>query len=520
MRLLRPVLLGLLALLLIPLAATPAQAAAEGTITGVAVGPDGKPLKNVRWEIFELQGGKWQGYPFGPKLTDARGRFSWDVPVGRQYRVCFFDDYYGQDSQDTYWQTEVRHRDTCWPNATSVQNATTWTSTAAAPSKTFSVKLPQQALGMAPVDPFVLGPYEVGQPLTVIGQEGWRPTNATFTYRWISQRGNEQPVTIAGATSASFTPTSAQSGRWVWAEVTASRAGYKPVTLGTPLSMVGVPHAQLTSPLTISGTAKPGATLTARFGKPANSHSILSWYVDGVPQPRYEVQHYAKAHFPVTAAHAGAQIDARLQIYKTDAAGNYIDGSSTFQRVKAQVAGSRPAKPLAKKPTVAGKPTVGRILAAPRTVTADPKATVRYQWLRGSTSIKGATKSRYKVRQADVNKRLKVRVTVARPGWVNQFVSTSSATIAKRPLKVGTVKVTGTAKVGKKLKAKTAKWGPKSVKVRYRWLRNGKAIKGATKATYKVKKADRRKVIRVRVTVKKPKYLTVVKTSKGRKIKR
>ncbi|WP_313407114.1 hypothetical protein [Aeromicrobium sp.] len=520
MRLLRPILLGLLALLLVPLAATPAQAAAEGTITGVAVGPDGKPLKNVRWEILELQDGKWQGYPFGPKLTDAKGRFSWKVPVGGQYRVCFFDDYYGQDSQDTYWQTEVRHRDTCWPNATSVQNATTWTSTSSAPSKTFSVKLPKQALGMAPVDPFLLGSFRVNEPLTVVGQEGWRPTNATFSYRWMSQRDGVAAVPIAGATSATYTPTSAQSGAWVWAEVTASRAGYKPATLTTPVSKVGGTHVQPSSPLKVTGSAKPGATLTASFGKPANTFSTLTWLVDGVPQPRSTTWGQASSSFTVAASHAGARIDARLQLYRTDAAGNYVDGSDSFHRVQVQVAGSRPAKPLAKRPTVAGKPTVGRILAAPRTVTADPTATVRYQWLRGSTTIKGATKSRYKVRAVDVNKRLKVRVTVARPGWVNQYVSTSTATIAKRPLKVGTVKIAGTSKVGKKLTAKTARWGPRPVKVRFQWLRNGRVIKGATKATYKVRKADRHKVIKVRVVAKKPKYLTVVKTSKGRKVRR
>lgn len=521
MRLLRPLLLAVLALLLVPLTATSAQAA-DGTISGTALDANGKPLRNVYWDIYTWDGDEWSSeLYFGPKLTNAKGRFSYKVPVGGKYRVCFQDSYYQEDFDGTgFWQPEVRHRDTCWPNATSVDAAQTWTSTAAAPSKHFTVTMAKQGLGMAPVQPFAVGTYDIGKPLTVIGQEGWRPTNATFTYRWMSLTSDgARPTPIPGATSATFVPTSAQSGKGVWAEVTATRAGYKPVTWSTAYSKVGVPHAQPLSPLKITGSAKPGSTLTASFTKAANTRSELTWFVDGVPQPKYTGWEITNSRFPVTAAHAGARIDVRLSIYLADEVG-YIDGSSTFHRAQVQVSGSRPAQPLRTVPAVKGTATVGRVLVAPRTVTADPAERVSYQWTRSGAAIKGATANRYKVRAADVNRTLRVRVTVSRPGWWNTYTSTSTAAVAKRALKKGTVKVTGTAKVGKKLKAKTAKWGPKPVKVRYRWLRNGKPIKGATKATYKVKKADRRKVIKVRVTVKKPKYLTVVKTSKGRKIKR
>lgn len=521
MRLLRPVLLAALSLVLVPLSAVAPAHAATGTITGVALGPDGKPLPNVNWEIYELKDGSWQTYPFGPKLTDAKGRFSWNVPVGGRYRVCFSDSWYGQASSTSFWQPEVRHRDTCWPNATSHQTATTWTSTTAAPSKTFSVTLPRQGLGMAPVDPFFVGSFRTGEPITIVGQEGWRPTHATFTYQWMSQRDNALAAPIAGATSASFTPTPAQEGAWIFARVTASRAGYKPATLTTPTTKVGgTQHVQPTSPLQISGTASPGSTLTASFGKPASTYSEISWFVDGVPQPAATSYDAASSRFTVAAAHAGARIDARLKIYKKDAQGNYVDGSDAYQRAQVQVAGSRPVQALKAAPAPRGTATVGRTLYGPTGLTADPNATVSYQWVRGSTAISGATARTYTVRSADVNQRLKVRVTVRRPGWWNAYVSNSSTTVAKRALKPGTVKVVGTAKAGKSLKAKTAKWGPKPVRIRYQWQRNGKAIRGATKATYKLKKADRGKVVRVRITVSKSSHLTVAKVSKGRKVKR
>ena len=510
-----------LALLLIPIAATSAQAA-TGTITGTAVDSNGKPLENVYWGLYTLEGGEWTTLQFGPKLTNSAGRFSRQVQVGGQYRVCFSDSYYGEsDSAEFYWQPEVRHQERCWTNASSWQTAQTWTSTAAAPSKTLSVTLPIQGLGMAPVDPFILGSYQVSDPLTIVGQEGWRPTNAQFSYQWMSQSDGAPVAAIPGATSATFVPTAAQSGKWVFASVTATLPGYKPAKLTTPATKVGTAHVQPTSPLKITGTATPGATLTASFGKPANTYSEISWFVDGVPQPRYTSYNSASSTFPVSAAHSGARVDARLKIYRTDIGGNYVDGSDTYQRALVQVSGSRPAQALPAATAPAGRPTVGRILSAPARVTADPKATLNYQWLRGVAAIGGATASRYKVRDVDVNKALKVRITVSRPGWPNKYVSTSTATtVAKRALKIGQVKAAGNAKVGHRLTAHTTGWRPSSVKFRYRWLRNGHPVRGATQAHYKIRKADRGMVIKVRITATKPTYLSVTKTSNGRKVPR
>ena len=84
-----------------------------------------------------------------------------------------------------------------------------------------------------------------------------------------------------------------------------------------------------------------------------------------------------------------------------------------------------------------------------------------------------------------------------------------------------TLKVSGTYKVGKKLKAKVSNAAVKGQKYTYRWLRNGKAIKGskATKATYKLTKKDKGKKISVKVTAKSSGLKSVTKTSKAKKVK-
>ncbi|MCW5950961.1 MAG: hypothetical protein KIT69_01690 [Propionibacteriaceae bacterium] len=100
-------------------------------------------------------------------------------------------------------------------------------------------------------------------------------------------------------------------------------------------------------------------------------------------------------------------------------------------------------------------------------------------------------------------------------GW--RFVeSTAVAPSVKPPkqyTKAARPTISGTAKVGKTLKVKTGSWFPKPG-FSYRWYRSGTAISGATKAGYKLTKADKGKRITVKVTGKRGGWETLSKTSK------
>ncbi|WGX98649.1 LpqB family beta-propeller domain-containing protein [Nocardioides sp. L-11A] len=76
--------------------------------------------------------------------------------------------------------------------------------------------------------------------------------------------------------------------------------------------------------------------------------------------------------------------------------------------------------------------------------------------------------------------------------------------------------------VGKKLKATSGVWSPTPATVTYRWLRNGKPVKGKAgkKRAYKVRPADRRKRLSVQVTVGAPGHVTVTVRSASVRIKR
>ncbi|MDR0431794.1 MAG: glycoside hydrolase family 3 C-terminal domain-containing protein [Bifidobacteriaceae bacterium] len=83
-------------------------------------------------------------------------------------------------------------------------------------------------------------------------------------------------------------------------------------------------------------------------------------------------------------------------------------------------------------------------------------------------------------------------------------------------LSSATPKIKGTVKVGKTLKITKGTW-TKGASFTYRWYANGKAIKGATKASLKLKAAQKGKKITVRVTGKLAGYNKVSKTSKATK---
>ncbi|MDR1852369.1 MAG: hypothetical protein LBR21_06950 [Propionibacteriaceae bacterium] len=73
-----------------------------------------------------------------------------------------------------------------------------------------------------------------------------------------------------------------------------------------------------------------------------------------------------------------------------------------------------------------------------------------------------------------------------------------------------TPKISGTAKVGNTL---TAKGAPSGWTIKYRWLRNGKSIKGATKAKYTPTYADAGQQLSVKVTATKKNMTKTVITS-------
>ena len=166
-------------------------------------------------------------------------------------------------------------------------------------------------------------------------------------------------------------------------------------------------------------------------------------------------------------------------------------------------------------PKVSGSAVVGKTLS----VTGLPTgATLSYQWLRNGVAISGATNATYKLVAADAGKQISVRVTSVRDGYLDATkTSAQTAKVLKTFTKTSAPKITGSVKVGKKLTAKVSAWSP-AAKFTYQWYSNGKKIKGATKSTFTVKKAQAGTKITVMVTGSRSGYQSVSKLSAAKKV--
>lgn len=87
-------------------------------------------------------------------------------------------------------------------------------------------------------------------------------------------------------------------------------------------------------------------------------------------------------------------------------------------------------------------------------------------------------------------------------------------TLEKRP------RIKGKPVVGQRLKAKPGTWSPTPTKIRYQWLRNGKRIKKATQAKYRLVRKDRGKKVTVRVTVRRPGMDKASAQAKAKRVRR
>lgn len=184
---------------------------------------------------------------------------------------------------------------------------------------------------------------------------------------------------------------------------------------------------------------------------------------------------------------------------------NPINADDPDDEYACKVSGSRP--------TITGKTLVGQTLKVKPGTWPPDSVKLSYQWKRDGKSISGATKTSYKLAAADIGKKISVTVTGQYDEYV-KAVETSPVTAKVRGvLTAATPKISGTAKVGKTLKASVGAWKPGSVKFSYQWKRDGKSISGATKTSYKVTSKDVGKKITVTVKGKKSGYTSASKTS-------
>ncbi|GAA3667489.1 hypothetical protein GCM10023081_02730 [Arthrobacter ginkgonis] len=171
-------------------------------------------------------------------------------------------------------------------------------------------------------------------------------------------------------------------------------------------------------------------------------------------------------------------------------------------------------------------PTTARITGTARvgsklTATSGPwpaGTTLTYRWYADGKLIKNAAGKAHSGKTytpvvADWGKTLLVRVTPSSATHhVDLVGSPNTKTVGPGLLTTKAPTISGTAKVGTKLTAKTTGWTSGTTK-RYQWYRDGKEIRNATKSSYTPTRSDRSRRITVKVTASKVGYATASRTS-------
>ena len=410
------------------LAAAPAHAADEGTISGVVTGPAGTAgavgVLLVGAASTTDADAYWPGWQILTYIdADPSGAYSiTGVPAGT-YRVAFVPENPGT------------------PGATAIE----WYEDQPSPYSAKEVVVaPGQVI--AGLDATVTAGATVtgtvtdaaGNPqtstqvtaLTKVGQE-WKPafsarTDPTGSYAIHGLSASTYRIrfdSYGPDDNVAITEYWQDKGLLSNATSVALAAGQ--TVAGVDARMVAGEHAaerkrvmQNTAAPTISGSPVVGSTLTASTGtwSPTPTAYAMQWMRDGQP-----ILGAIGGTYVPTEADLGARLTVAVTASEVDS-----DSASALSAATGPVEPSRAAARAAlakivKKLKLTGKAKVGRtvkVKGLTSSFRAEAGTEVRYrlQWYAGATKIKKATKSRLKIARAMKGKKISVKVTARAAG--------------------------------------------------------------------------------------------------------
>ena len=282
------------------------------------------------------------------------------------------------------------------------------------------------------------------------------------------------------------------SGDFHWRKITASGKGW-------PSGFIHFKDVRLTAttPPAISGTAQVGESLTATPGAwtPAGASFTYQWRSDGAKIPGA-----TSPTFTPGAAQTGTQLSVTVRASKS--------GHDTVAVTSARTAPVVGTFTLTAAPSIAGTPLRGETLTATPATWSPSPAVIAYQWLADGAPVSGATEPSITLGPEQVGAAMSVAVTASSPGFTGATASSApTVAIAGATLTLtGAPTVSGEARVGSKLKARTPRSSPQAA-VSYQWLRDGRPVAGATEPTYSVARRDLGSRLSVRVDLSRPGYL-------------
>ena len=328
--------------------------------------------------------------------------------------------------------------------------------------------------------PSINGTAAVGSLLSVINTatSDVDGDTTTLSYQWQANGAD-----IAGATSASFTPTADQAHTSITVTVTTEDGnGGSASTTSAGVTVANADPSFNATP-TISGTAAVGSLLsvtnTATSDVDGDTTTLsYQWKANGA-----DIAGATGASFTPTADQAHATISVTV----TGDDGN--GGSTSATSAGVTMANADPG--FIATPAISGTATVGSMLSVINTATSDADGdttTLSYQWEAGGVDIAGATSASFTPTADQAH--AAITVTVTGDDGNGGTVSTTSAgvTVANSdPTFVATPSISGTAAVGSSLSVintATSDVDGDTTTLSYQWQANGVDIAGATGTSF------------------------------------
>ena len=274
----------------------------------------------------------------------------------------------------------------------------------------------------------------------------------------------------------------------------------------TTYAIYWLPTAGNTAQPVLTGTAAVNQKLTSTTGSWNGSPTAFSYQwqrCSSAGTGCVNIPGATAGSYTLTSADAGNTVRSTVSATNANGASPYAASATT-----AVVA---PVPAPTRAPVVSGIAAVGKSFA-----TTNGKwnttASFTYQWLRcaangsGCAAIPAATASTYPLVGADAGHVLKAVVSATNAAGTTSSTSAASAVVAAAPHTTSAPRISGRAKVGKRLTGTHGAWSGPPTTYQYSWLRcaahgnNCVPIKKATKTTYRITRKDAGHRLRLRVT--------------------
>ena len=285
--------------------------------------------------------------------------------------------------------------------------------------------------------PTISGEPRQDQTLTASSGSWSGTTPMSFAYEWLRcDSDGANCANISGASGQTYVVASADVGRRLRVQVTATNVDGSATAVSAPTEAVTSTAAPVNSALpTSSGTEREGAVLTANAGMwtgtPAPTFAYQWLRCDQNGANCIAISGATAQTYRLQAADVGRRM--RVRVTATNSAGSASADSAATRAV--EPSGTLPANTSA--PTVSGNPVEGQVLTANRGQWSGTQPlSFAYQWERcdrngaSCASISGATGQTWRLTSAAVGSTIRVRVTATNRRSSTAAVSRATPVVA------------------------------------------------------------------------------------------